>query len=192
MLQPSQSRWFRNAGICLSGMLFAVAAGGSIALAQTGGSSNTAKDSHETSHALPGPATEAASAPAAEARAAEEAPSSDDRSHVSRLLLPRRSSSAGRAERSDSWYVGMAVVAVLLAAAGGVAAATRRLSPRAGSSTLQVVSRVSLSPKHTVYLMRAGARVLLVGTGPQGAPSLLGELDDVPASDSPVRQGDQT
>ena len=40
------------------------------------------------------------------------------------------------------------------------------------------VSRVSLSPKHSVYLLRAGRRLLLVGAGPQGAPALISELDD--------------
>jgi hypothetical protein len=43
---------------------------------------------------------------------------------------------------------------------------------------LRVVGRTSLSPRHTVHLLSVGARVLIVGTGPQGAPSLLGELTD--------------
>ena len=47
---------------------------------------------------------------------------------------------------------------------------------------MQVVGRVSLSPKHSVYLLRIGRRVLLVGAGPQGAPSLIAELDDLPGS----------
>jgi len=42
-----------------------------------------------------------------------------------------------------------------------------------------VVSRTSLSPKHSVYVLRIGRRVLLVGTGPQGAPSLITELDEL-------------
>ncbi len=41
-----------------------------------------------------------------------------------------------------------------------------------------MVGRTSLSPKHTVYLLKAGERVLIVGTGAQGPPSLLGELTD--------------
>jgi flagellar protein FliO/FliZ len=39
-----------------------------------------------------------------------------------------------------------------------------------------VVGRTSLSPRHTVYLLKAGDRVLIVGTGPQGSPTLLGEM----------------
>ena len=41
-----------------------------------------------------------------------------------------------------------------------------------------MVGRASLSPKHTVYLLEVGRRVLIVGTGAQGAPTLLGELTD--------------
>jgi flagellar protein FliO/FliZ len=42
---------------------------------------------------------------------------------------------------------------------------------------LRVLGRTALTPKHSVYLLKAGDRVLIVGTGPQGAPSLLGEMD---------------
>ena len=66
----------------------------------------------------------------------------------------------------------------------------RRFAPRPGAGALQVISRVGLSPKHTVYLLRAGGRVLLVGTGPQGAPSLISELDEVPLVEPATGQGD--
>jgi flagellar biogenesis protein FliO len=113
----------------------------------------------------------------------EESRKVEDRSRTSsRLRLPRRSSSAGRAYGSDAWYLALASVAALLAAVGGLALAARRFNPRMGSGALHVVSRVSLSPKHTVYLVRAGGRVLLVGTGPQGAPTLISELDDIALS----------
>ena len=54
--------------------------------------------------------------------------------------------------------------------------ATRRYLPQHVAGSLRVVGRTSLSPKHTVYLLEAGRRVLIVGTGPQGPPSLLGDL----------------
>ena len=57
-----------------------------------------------------------------------------------------------------------------------------RFSPQGPAGVIRVVSRVSLSPKHSVYLLRVGRRVLLVGAGPQGAPSLISELDDLPRS----------
>lgn len=44
------------------------------------------------------------------------------------------------------------------------------------SGSLRVVGRVSLSPRHSIYMVRAGERVWLIGTGSQGAPTLLGEL----------------
>jgi hypothetical protein len=47
---------------------------------------------------------------------------------------------------------------------------------------VHVVGRVSLSPKHSIFLVRAGRRTLLIGAGAQGAPTLLGELgEDEPA-----------
>ena len=104
----------------------------------------------------------------------------DGRPRKSRLILPRRSLPGAGTDGSDRWYMGMAVVALLLAAAGGVTLAARRFTPGTAAGALQVVSRVSLSPKHTVYLLCAGGRVLLVGTGPQGAPALISELDEIP------------
>ena len=70
--------------------------------------------------------------------------------------------------------------ALALAVCGGICAGARRFLPRGTAGAVQVVGRVSLSPKHTVYLLRVGRRVLLVGTGPQAAPSLISELDDYP------------
>jgi hypothetical protein len=84
----------------------------------------------------------------------------------------------------------MAGIAILLALGGGIAAAARRFAPVNGTGALKVISRVGLSPKHTVYLLRAGGRVLLVGTGPQGAPALISELDEFPQIEPANGQGD--
>jgi flagellar biogenesis protein FliO len=70
-------------------------------------------------------------------------------------------------------------MALVLTVCGGVAAATRHFFPQAAPGALQVVGRACLSPKHTVYLLRVGGRELLVGVGPQAAPALIAELDDV-------------
>jgi flagellar biogenesis protein FliO len=43
---------------------------------------------------------------------------------------------------------------------------------------MKVVARVGLSPKHAMYMVQVGHRLLVVGTGPQGAPSLITELDE--------------
>jgi flagellar biogenesis protein FliO len=115
----------------------------------------------------------------------------EDVSRPLRSLLPRRSSSTARAGGSDGWYVGMAGITLALALCGGVVAAARRLSSQGATGAIRVVSRVSLSPKHTVYLLRVGRRVLLVGAGPQGSPALLSELDDLAEIEPNARQGEE-
>jgi hypothetical protein len=79
---------------------------------------------------------------------------------------------------SSGWWLGSAGIALILAACGGVSIAARRYLPRSSTPLLQVVGRVGLSPKHSVYLLRVDGRILLVGAGPQGAPSYLGEMPD--------------
>ena len=73
---------------------------------------------------------------------------------------------------------------------GGMIAAGRRFLPQATGAKMQVVGRVSLSPKHAVYLLRVGQRVLVVGTGPQGAPALISEMDELAEIEPPAPPGD--
>jgi flagellar biogenesis protein FliO len=83
------------------------------------------------------------------------------------------------AGKSGGWWFGTAGIALALALFGAISLASRRFLPQAGSGGfLGVVGRASLSPKHTVYLLRVGQRVLILGAGTQGAPTLLGELTD--------------
>ncbi|MGE3821890.1 MAG: flagellar biosynthetic protein FliO [Isosphaeraceae bacterium] len=81
---------------------------------------------------------------------------------------------------TGTWWFGTAGVALALAACGWASVAAGRFRAGAGAGGavdgLRVVGKTALSPKHSVYLLRAGDRVLIVGTGPQGAPSLLGEM----------------
>jgi hypothetical protein len=85
----------------------------------------------------------------------------------------------GHSEGAGGWWLGTGGMALALAICGGISVAARRGWPRSqASGMVRVVGRTSLSPKHTVYLLNVGDRVLIVGTGPQGAPSLLGELTD--------------
>ncbi|MFI5458906.1 MAG: flagellar biosynthetic protein FliO [Isosphaerales bacterium] len=109
----------------------------------------------------------------------------------SRSLLLRRASSGARAGGSEGWYLGMAGITLALAVCGGVVATARRFSSQGTAGEIRVVSRVSLSPKHTIYLLRVGRRVLLVGTGPQGAPSLISELDELAEIEPGPRQGEE-
>jgi flagellar biogenesis protein FliO len=85
----------------------------------------------------------------------------------------------------------MAGITLVLALCGGVAAAARRLSSQGPAGVIRVVSRVSISPKHSVYLLRVGRRVLLVGAGPQGPPSLISELDELAEIEPNHRPGEE-
>jgi len=98
-------------------------------------------------------------------------------------FAPRGASSkrtgARRPESSSTWWLGTGGIALALAAVGGLSVASKRfLSPRNSANALRVLGRTSLSPKHSVYLLEVGQRILIIGTGAQGAPSLLGELTD--------------
>jgi flagellar biogenesis protein FliO len=85
----------------------------------------------------------------------------------------------GLAGKSGGWWFGTAGIALALALFGGISLASRRFLPQASSGGfLGVVGRASLSPKHTVYLLKVGERVLILGAGSQGAPTLLGELTE--------------
>ncbi len=72
--------------------------------------------------------------------------------------------------------MGTAGIALALAAFGGMSVAAKKFLPQSESGPLRVLGRTSLSPKHAVYLLKAGDKVLIVGTGPQGSPTLLGEM----------------
>lgn len=121
-----------------------------------------------------------------EARPALSSPSDQGRHRI----IPHQKIGPGLATSptsSDGWWAGAAGIALALAAFGGVSVVAKRyginlgaalgLGAGGGVGAIRVVGRASLSAKHSVYLVRAGDRVLIVGTGPGGSPSLLGELD---------------
>lgn len=87
----------------------------------------------------------------------------------------------------DCWRPWSAGVAIALATCGAIALASRRRGPRYAPVELQIVGRASLTPKHGVYVVRVGRRVLVVGAGPQGPPSLITELDEAAAVPSPLQ-----
>lgn len=91
-----------------------------------------------------------------------------------------------RGESSESgwsWPTGLALVA---AAGGLVAVAARRRGNRSTEFAVEIVGRAALSPRHSVHLLRVGRRVLLVGSGPQGPPALIAELEDLPRPEQPT------
>jgi Flagellar biosynthesis protein, FliO len=110
---------------------------------------------------------------------------------ASRATLIRRLTKGSHAGSSDPWSLGMFGITLGLAVLGGIIAAGRRYLPQAAAPGIQVVGRANLSAKHTVYMLRVGRRVLLVGAGPQGSPSLISELDDLSEIESDPPLGDQ-
>ena len=82
--------------------------------------------------------------------------------------------------RADKWSVGILGITVALAVCGAIATVIRRLAPSNVPVAATVISRMCLSPKHTLYVVQIGQRMLLVGTGPQAAPAVLSELDELP------------
>lgn len=123
------------------------------------------------------PPTAALNSPSASASAASSG--TNRQPFVARGASGRRG--AKRPESSSGWWFGTGGIALALALCGGISVASRRFLPsRQGTSPIpiRVVGRTALSPKHSVYLLEVGRRVLIVGTGAQGAPTLLGELND--------------
>ncbi|WP_337173109.1 flagellar biosynthetic protein FliO [Paludisphaera sp.] len=105
----------------------------------------------------------------------------DDEARPGRTLAAERSRKASRAPVSQAWWLGTTVMILALGGAGALCVAARRQCSNGAAVKLQVVGRVHLPPRHAVFAVKAGGRTLLIGTGPQGAPTLLGELDDEPA-----------
>jgi flagellar biogenesis protein FliO len=92
---------------------------------------------------------------------------------------PSRDSAAAYQEvapRSSGWWLSSAAITLVLAVCGTICIAARRYRGGVTPASLRIVGRVSLSSRHSIFLVRAGDRVLLIGTGSQGAPTLLGEL----------------
>ncbi len=90
--------------------------------------------------------------------------------------VPARSPVAG-------WWMGSTAIALALAICGATYAAARRYWPQNSTGMVRVIGRVSLSPRQSIFLVRAGRRVILIGAGGQGAPTLLGELSESEQTD---------
>jgi flagellar biogenesis protein FliO len=78
-----------------------------------------------------------------------------------------------------AWWFSLLLIGGALAAFGAFTWAGRRAGTRGPlCRDIQVLGRMPLGPRHAIYTVRVGARTLLVGTGAQGPPALLTELDD--------------
>ncbi len=88
-------------------------------------------------------------------------------------------------ELGDSAWISTALLTLGLCVVGGLALAARRFTPASNSPQARLIGRVGLSPKHSVYVLQVGRRVLLLGAGPQGAPTLIAELDPIESPPQP-------
>ncbi len=72
------------------------------------------------------------------------------------------------------------------------AAASRGWGTGAGKGPVRVLQRIPLEGRRALYLVRAGRRTLLLGTGDSGGPRLLLELDESELAEefNPVAPGD--
>jgi flagellar biogenesis protein FliO len=84
----------------------------------------------------------------------------------------------------------LVLLALCVAAFFGLRFLARRGYGVAGSGktgAVQVLQRLPLEPRKSLYVVRAGGRVLLIGTGEQGPPALIAELE--PGSMDLAREG---
>jgi Flagellar biosynthesis protein, FliO len=110
---------------------------------------------------------------------------------LSGVLRPTWSRDALRNARhaASEWW-GIAALGIAIAICAVVFLAARQFMPQGANGTLRVLGRVSLSAKHDLYLLQCGQRLILVGTGPQGAPSFISELDGAAEFATNVAYGD--
>ena len=103
---------------------------------------------------------------------------------VVRRTAPRRTLNEAM-QRTEAvatpWYRGgLGALAIVLGLVGAAAWAVRRWVPAAriaGSAGLRVVGRTSITPKHSVALVRVGRRFVLVGVSPERMTALC-EVND--------------
>jgi flagellar biogenesis protein FliO len=101
------------------------------------------------------------------------------------LLLQASGIGAG-GYAADLLRVLFALAAVCLLAWGSLKLLAARglpLGRRAGAN-VEVLERVALEQRRSLYLVRAGSRVLLLGVGEGGAPQLVAELDPADLEES--------
>lgn len=83
-------------------------------------------------------------------------------------------------QSSSGWWIGTVGIGLALAAFGGLSLASRGKLLARSDGPLRVVGRLSLTPKHAIFLVQAGERTLIIGTGTQGPPALLDEWTGPP------------
>jgi flagellar biogenesis protein FliO len=86
------------------------------------------------------------------------------------------------ADKYTGWWRTIGALALVVVLIFGVRVAIRRLGPSGaaarGADVARVVWRKNLTPRHQLFLLRLGGRVLLVGTGPTGMDVLMQTSDE--------------
>ena len=100
-------------------------------------------------------------------------------------ISPPGGSIRGPGASSGGSLFGVSAAALALGGLGAGSLVLKKWRPSPESGTLRVVGRVALSPKQAVYLLKAGDRILILGTGGQGPPALLGEMPAEAAAPGP-------
>ena len=59
----------------------------------------------------------------------------------------------------------------------------------ASRGRVRVLERIALEPRRSLYLVKVGERVLLIGAGDGAAPAVLAELDPSELPEEPERAG---
>lgn len=105
------------------------------------------------------------------------APPTAVRSATIPLQRPEASKTSAAANPAGSWWFGPVGITLALIAAGGLSWLARGRAAAAGleASGLRVIARTALSSKHTLHTVRAGERILIIGTGAGGPPALLAD-----------------
>lgn len=104
---------------------------------------------------------------------------------------PTRGSAAGAPrpssamlERSLGWSAGVLAIGAVAVIVSRKVARPAGTIGEASDDRARVMSRVQLTPRQAVHVVRIGQRTLVIGTGPQGSPVALAEWSSDSAVDS--------
>jgi hypothetical protein len=91
--------------------------------------------------------------------------------------LLRRPETARRASDNPAknWWVAPAGIGLVLLAGGALSWSARRHRGTGAADVMRIVARTPLTARHAIYLIEVKDRVLLVGVGTGGPPTLLAD-----------------